>query len=114
MPCNDGSWDDDVRVSRDDVREHRMLEAALCGVFTVLEATGKNLGGGSNLLSTLNAVDWEEAGIKRKAVEMWWKAHKKKDAERRERERLALEKDARKKAALAKLTDEDLKALGLK
>lgn len=109
MPCSDGGWDDEVRVSRDEVREHNMLEAAMCGILTVLE----NNGGGSNLEGILQAVDWKEAGVKRKQLETWWRKHKKQDEERRAREAAHLRKEELKTAAISKLSMEERAALGL-
>lgn len=110
MPCSDGGWSDEVRVSRDEVQEHTMLEAAMCGILTVLEKPDR---GGSNLEGILRAVDWKEAGVKRKTLEIWWKKHKKQDAERRAREAAALNKEQLKASAISKLTAEERAALGL-
>lgn len=61
----------------------------------------------------LGDVDWAEVGVSRKMVEAWWEAHKKEDERRRVREAKEKEKEQKRKAALAKLTAEDRKALGL-
>ena len=37
MPCSDGGWSDEVRVTRDDVAEHNMFEASMCGILTAFE-----------------------------------------------------------------------------
>jgi hypothetical protein len=108
MPCLDGGWSDEVRVNRDDVAEHKMLEASMCGILTVLE---KQHGDIDELLAQ---VDWKEAGVKRKTVETWWKAHKKKDEERRVREEATRRKEELKASALAKLTPEEKMAIGIK
>jgi hypothetical protein len=81
------------------------LEAALCGIFTVLEKED---------FFGLNAVDWKEAGIARKSVEAWWKSHKKEDAVRRAREAAAKRKDDLRKIAIGKLSPEELEVLGIK
>ncbi len=109
MPCSDGGYNDEVRVSRDDVREHDMLEAAMCGILTVLEAGAS----GQSLDYLLGYVDWKEAGIKRKTLETWWRKHKKQDEERRAREAAALNKEQLKARAMEKLTVEERAALGL-
>ena len=109
MPCSDGGYNDEVRVSRDEVREHDMLEAAMCGILTVLEASAS----GQSLDYLLGYVDWKEAGIKRKTLETWWKKHKKQDEERRAREAAARDKEQLKASAISKLTAEERAALGL-
>ena len=109
MPCSDGGWSDEVRVSRDEVQEHNMLEAAMCGILTVLEASAS----GQSLDYLLGYVDWKEAGVKRKTLELWWKKHKKQDEERRAREAAALNKEQLKARAIGKLTAEERAALGL-
>lgn len=109
MPCSDGGWNDDIRVSREDVQEHNMLEAAMCGILTVLEASAS----GQSLDYLLSYVDWKEAGVKRKTLETWWKKHKQQDDERRAREAAALRKEELKAAAISKLSMEERAALGL-
>ena len=109
MPCSDGGWSDEVRVSRDEVQEHKMLEAAMCGILTVLAKNDSN----NDLDYFFKNVDWKEAGVKRKTFEMWWKRHKKQDAERRAREAAALNKEQLKASAISKLTAEERAALGL-
>jgi hypothetical protein len=109
MPCSDGGYSDEVRVSRDEVQEHTMLEAAMCGILTVLEASAS----GQSLDYLLGHVDWKEAGIKRKTLELWWKKHKQQDEARRAREAAALNKEQLKARAISKLTAEERAALGL-
>jgi hypothetical protein len=77
-----GGWSDEVRVSRDEVQEHNMLEAAMCGLLTQLEQI-------NTLASWLSLVDWKEAGVKRTTFEQWWKKHKQQDEERHARAREA-------------------------
>ena len=110
MPCSDGGWSNEVRVSREDIAEHNMLEASMCGILTVLEDRFKD----GSLDELLNMVDWKEAGVKRRSLELWWKAHKKKDEERRAREEAARRKEELKASALSKLTDAEKIALGVK
>lgn len=82
------------------------FEAVLCGIFTSLEKYDeKNI--------SLNDIDWAEVGVSRKIVEAWWEAHKKEDERRRAKEAKEREKEEKRKAALAKLTAEDRKVLGL-
>jgi hypothetical protein len=107
MPCNDGGWGDEVRVSRDSVTEHRMLAASMCGLLTQLEKEGV-------IGLWLSSVDWAEAGIKRKTLETWWKAHKREDAARLAREAAEKRKDDLRKIAIGKLSPDELEALGIK
>jgi len=109
MPCSDGGYSDEVRVSRDEVQEHTMLEAAMCGILTVLAKNDSN----NDLDYFFKNVDWKEAGVKRKTLEMWWRKHKKQDEERRAREAAARNKEQLKASAINKLTAEERAALGL-
>lgn len=107
MPCMDGGYNDEVRVSRESVTEHKMLEASMCGLLTQLEK--------EDVLGLwLSSVDWAEAGVKRKTLEMWWKKHKKEDESRRAREAAAKRKDDLRKIAIGKLTPEELAILGIR
>jgi hypothetical protein len=110
MPCSDGGWSDEVRVTRDDVAEHNMLEASMCGILTAFE----NKLGVDELNKVLDLVDWEEAGVKRRTLGLWWKKHKAKDVERRAREEAARRKEELKASGLSKLTPEEKVALGIK
>ncbi len=110
MPCSDGGWSDEVRVSRDDVAEHNMLEASMCGMLTALETKL----GVDELNKVLDLVDWEEAGVKRRTLGLWWKKHKEKDEKRRAREAAEKRKEELRTVALGKLTAEELEVLGIK
>jgi hypothetical protein len=87
-----------------------MLEAAMCGILTVLEASAS----GQSLDYLLGYVDWKEAGVKRKTLETWWKKHKKQDEERRAREAATKSKEELRKIAIGKLTADELQVLGIK
>ena len=84
-----------------------MLEASMCGILTQLEKEGC-------LALWLERVDWAEAGVKRKTLEMWWKKHKKEDEARRDREAAAKRKDDLRKIAIGKLSPDELEVLGIK
>ena len=83
------------------------LEAALCGILTAVEK-------GNNLEWVMAHFDAKEAGISMDEVDMWWAKHKAKDEIRRQLEREAKEREAKKNAALAKLTKEERAILGLR
>lgn len=82
------------------------FEAVLCGILSEIEFSDE-------LDHFLGAVDWKEVGVARYKVEAWWEAHKKEDERRRAKEAAEKIKADRRKAALAKLTAEDRKAIGL-
>ena len=104
MPCRTDDWDTPKRETRNGLSIDQ-LEAALCGIFTVLEKED---------FFGLNAVDWAEAGVSRKSVDAWWKRHKKEDEARRKREEAAKRKNELRKVALGKLSAEELEVLGIK
>lgn len=105
MPCTDGGYDTPAKETRHGLTiDH--LEAALCGILTALEKEDRIFG--------LDDIDWDEAGVKQKAVETWWKRHKKEDEARRVREETEKRKSALKKIAIGKLTTEELEVLGIK
>lgn len=120
MPCYDGGYQYEAPQPRKyNGLTGEQLEAALCGVMTVLEDAGKI--GGLGVVSVpeaLSRVDWKEAGITRAAVAAWWKSHKAADKARREseeRKRADAERQAMLKAsALSKLTPAERNALGIK
>ena len=105
MPCRVDDWDDVPRATKRHGLAIEDFEAVLCGMLTVLEKEER--------LFSLDDIDWDEVGVSRKMVEAWWEAHKKEDERRRAKELAERVKEERRKAALAKLTDEDRKILGL-
>ena len=86
-------------------------ESALCQVLTALEHV-------DSLVETVSPkkgdfYDWinfSEAGITKKDLIKWHKNHKKLDTKHREEERLRKVKEA----AMAKLSEEEKKVLGVK
>jgi len=113
MPCSDGGWNDEVRVSKEDVQEHNMLEASMCGILTAIEKWGNDTTPEGRLKMLLDKVDWTEAGVKRKTLEMWWRKHKRLDEERRAREAAKRHEEELRASALAKLTLAERAALKL-
>ncbi len=106
MPCKDY---EDLRFVRDEKlrRENAMLEASLCAILTSLEKKNE-------IRTFLNDVDWKEAGVPASTLFSWWVNHKEQDAKRRACEEAERAKKEARQAALAKLTPEERKALGLK
>jgi hypothetical protein len=105
MPCRD--WDDTPAVNTRLEKENDKLTQFLCTVMHTLEEEGE-LGHFAELF------DYKEGGITREELFAWWKAHKEEDALRREKVRKAQEVAERRKAALAKLSKEEQKLLGVK
>ena len=116
MPCRD-YYDDHPEDYFRDVTEPALkrqisfAESALCAALTALEHV-------DSLVETVapkqgDFYDWlnfKEAGITKAQLVKWHKEHKKLDALHREQERLKKLKES----ALAKLTDEERKVLGVK
>jgi uncharacterized protein YjiS (DUF1127 family) len=121
MPCRD-YYDDHPEAYFRDVKEPALkkqisfAESALCLTLRKFQETLERVehwherGAQTNPLDIMSDEDFADAGITRKELEKWWKNHKKLDAEHREQERLKKLKES----ALAKLSDEERKVLGLK
>lgn len=89
MPCRD--WDDADRIV-EVFRDRPETVRQLCDALRTLEQNNITVP---------------------KSCEAWWKAHKKEDALRIAAEKAKLERAAKKKAILSKLSDEEKKILGL-
>jgi len=89
--------------------ELEVVAPALCAVFRKLEAEH-----GLLMEGFLNQIDWRGAGVTKKEVLSWWNTHKEQDERRREREAQEAAAKKLKKAALAKLTPEERKLLGVR
>ena len=118
MPCRD-YYDDHPQQYFKDVTEPALkkqisfAESALCqtlaGLIRLVTET--------KLYANSDPYDWidyKEAGITKKELVAWHKAHMELDAKHRAEEKAKQEKAALKKAALAKLTPAERKALGVK
>ncbi len=105
MPCRD--WDDERPAYTRERKENDELTKMLCTVLSTLEAENE-------LDHFAELFDYKEGGITREKLFAWWKAHKEEDAARREAERKAREIQEKRKAALAKLSKEEQKLLGVK
>ena len=105
MPCRDGM--EDVR-RREDAERRAIVEASLCAVLTVLEADD------DAFASMLKKIDWKEAGVTKRQFLTWWEDHKEWDRKRREAVAKQVHEAKVRKDALAKLTDEEKKILGIK
>jgi len=117
MPCYSGGYETASRSSEiadlKDTIDRR--NAMLCAIFN---AASKIPGGVEGMLDNL---DYNECGVPRAYMRMWWNEHQEADRIRKEREltesiRRAEEK-ARKearKALISTLTPEQVKLLGVK
>jgi hypothetical protein len=116
MPCRD-YYDDHPDQYFKDVTEPALkkqvsfAESALCQTLAAFSVAllDMQLHVGQSV-NPLDHIDYAEAGIKREDLEAWWKNHKMLDEKHREEERLKKVK----KAALAKLTTEERKVLGIR
>lgn len=106
MPCRDWTVEEEREIER---RRSDFFEASLCGIFTFLKNQPVKV-----LEDVLDNLDYEEMGVTRKELEDWWRAHQREDEKRRKREEAARRKAELKAQALAKLTEEERKALGVK
>lgn len=106
MPCRDEMVEDMWR--REAAEKAAMVEASLCAVITLLEKDP------AGFALMLKQIDWKEAGVKKRQFLSWWEDHKEEDAKRRERMAAQLREIKIRKDALAKLTPEEKKILGIK
>jgi hypothetical protein len=118
MPCRD-YYDDHPEQYFRDVTEPALkkqvsfAESALCAALAAFEKMLLNVQRDHDdavYTNPLDYIDFGGAGISKKELDKWWKEHKKLDAQHREQERI----NRLKETALAKLTDEERNALGLK
>lgn len=103
MPCNSGPTREEV-ARMDELRLN--LPACLCAVLSELERHGA-------LDDVLDGIDYGEAGVTRRWLTEWWDEHKKADCARRHIEREAAARAKFRYDALAKLTTEERRALGI-
>lgn len=116
MPCRD-YYDDHPQAYYNDVtkpalqKQIAFAESALCQALVALEHV-------DSLVETISPkrgdfydwVNFREAGITKNELIEWHKKHKELDRKHREEDRLKKLKET----ALAKLTDEEKKVLGVK
>ena len=113
MPCRDDPADYRPRNDYNEQvlrRERGDLDAALCAVFRVLDTNDYPM----SLGELLGYVDWQEAGVSRAWVDGWWASHKEQDRLRKLQEAAEARKKELQASAYAKLTRDEIKALGLK
>jgi hypothetical protein len=101
MPC----IDDRPIPSDPIIHENRQMVAVLCGLLKTIDP--------AFLPSVLDTMNWKEIGVARKVFEAWHDEHRRADEARMARENAALSNNAKRDAALSKLTDEEKTLLGL-
>lgn len=115
MSCRD-YYDDHPQQYFKDVTEPALkkqisfAESALCAALGTIEAMLiRQASGDFGYRDVYEAIDYKEAGITEKELREWHKKHKELDKKHRAEEQKRL-----KASALAKLTEEEKKALGVK
>ena len=106
MPCRD-EWAEE-QDRRAAFQELALVRASLCAVLTFIE------GDDTAFAAMLKDIDWKEAGVSKREFLAWWEEHKIEDALRRKREAEEKREKEIRKTALAKLTPEEKKILGVK
>lgn len=108
MPCRDEMAEAQDR--KRDYQELAFLRAGLCAVLTVMEKNMKK----KTFAQYIDCIDWKEAGVTKREFLGWWEDHKEKDRKRLAAMEKQLKEIKIRKEALAKLTDEEKKILGVK
>lgn len=103
MPCSSNGEDAYYRERAN----NEFAKASLCAVLTALSLRGR-------LNVVLEDIDWKEAGLSKDDLFRWWEAHQVADQQRRLREKSDAERKQMQQEALAKLTDDERRILGLK
>lgn len=102
MPCRSETPEETIYMQRNDIKklreDHDKVTRMLCTLCSVLEERYRTVWN--------NVVSYE--------LRDWWTAHQEVDKKRRAAEAFAKHQTDVKKRALAKLSDEELAALGLK
>lgn len=102
MPCHDGG------VPYPPTEKEKLdaqTPAMLCAILSALTDAQIN--------STLDVVEWREAGVTKTEAKRWWKLHKEEDAERKRFEAEKAERAKLLKSARSKLNHAEREALGL-
>jgi hypothetical protein len=103
MPCYDGTREYD----NSQTRELYFLRAFTCAIFRHLDET-------RSVEDFLKHLDYKEMGYNEDVVREWWLKHQDEDKRKKAfKERLLKEREIKAKA-LAKLTEEEIKVLGVK
>ena len=95
----------DVEQVRRDLRKEQIEKGLLCAAFSFIEKNDFN--------EFIENTSWEEIGVTKKEALDWWKEHKRADEQRKKQEQQKAEKEKIIKNALAKLSEEERKALNL-
>jgi hypothetical protein len=98
VPCNSCG-----RPSGDDYEARKKIERLEAMLCALIKVTG--------LDTSLDKVDWAEAGVDAQDLRKWWTDHQEKDRQRRDRERHEADRERLRAEALAKLSPEEKVAL---
>lgn len=104
MPC---VTETDAERSRALASEMQLLTGSLCAVLSWLERR-------SLLQTTLDEIDWAEAGVERVHLRKWWSQHRRRDQQRRREEMEERSRQRTRRRALEKLSPEEREALGIR
>jgi hypothetical protein len=100
-----------------DLRERlEFFKASLCASMTALDNavdTIRILRPAVYSDNLFDFINWREAGIRREELMTWWENHQTEDLLRREVEAKAQREAELRSSGMAKLSQEELKALGL-
>ncbi len=106
MPCTGGPGECPPNYGQSNDyslrRQIERLEAMLCALIKV--------GGLEKMLAN---ADWEAAGVGAADLKAWWEQHQDKDRRMNKAREVIIARDQRRAAALAKLTDDEKRDLGL-
>lgn len=121
MPCRDYYDDNPSAYYADTIaglkKQVSFAESALCLALNTFEQVLTNFKAEFDINIKTNPLDVmviEEAGIKRDELETWWTRHKILDAKHRAEEEARAREHRIRNQALAKLSAEEKKVLGIK
>lgn len=77
MPCTDGGVP--FPPTREEILNDKIPVPMLCALLSVLAKDG-------TIEGILSDIDWKEAGINQQDFDEWWRLHRLRDQQRRERE----------------------------
>lgn len=103
MPCTDGGVP--YPPTREEELDAKVPRAVLCALMALpMDMT---------LTEAFAGIDWAEAGVTKSELVEWWDLHRKRDHARKMREGRSSYEDRVRKRALEKLTEEEIRILGL-
>lgn len=110
MPCYDGR---SVSIDADRLEELRKCEAVLCAILRAVNGA-QSYAPMAQLWTLLDHVDWQGAGVSRAWLQAWWQQHQQQDQDKARAEAMEKARGKVRREALAKLTNEERRLLGIK